>query len=141
MPIGLRHQARIAALQTLFESEFAANSPDGILARTLQDKEINGDTASFANELVCGVIQNQQVVDDTIRRFAPAFPIEQIATMDRNILRLALFEILLHNKVPPKVAINEAVELAKQFGSAKSPKFVNGVLGSVLAEQQRQREK
>ncbi|MDD5313166.1 MAG: transcription antitermination factor NusB [Dehalococcoidia bacterium] len=136
MSAGLRHQARIAALQTLFESEFAANSPNCILIRTLQEKEIKGDTASFASELVCGVIDNKQFIDDTIKRFATAFPIEQIATMDRNILRLALFEILLHNKVPPKVAINEAVELAKQFGSEKSAKFVNGVLGSVIAEKQ-----
>jgi N utilization substance protein B len=140
MSAGLRHQARIAALQTLFESEFAANSPEVILIRTLQQKEIKDDTASFANELVCGVINNKQFVDDTIRRFAPAFPIEQIAAMDRNILRLALFEILLHNKVPPKVAINEAVELAKQFGSEKSPKFVNGVLGSVITEKQQRKK-
>lgn len=141
MSIGLRHQARIAALQTLFESEFAANNPQQILDRTLLSKEIKGDTAAFTTELVNGVMVNQAFLDDTIRRFALAFPLEQVAALDRNILRLALFEILIYQKVPAKVAINEAVELAKQFGSEASPKFVNGVLGSVIAESQGQHKK
>jgi N utilization substance protein B len=132
MSSGLRHQARVAALQTLFELEFAANSLTDILARTLQEKNLSGSTAIFAKELVSGVVKNQQFIDNSIRQFATAFPIEQIAAMDRNILRLALFEILFHNKVPHKVAINEAIELAKAFGSETSPKFINGVLGSII---------
>ena len=83
--------------------------------------------------MVSGVIQNKDIIDHNIQEFAPAWPIEQIAVIDRNILRLAIFEILLNNKAPVKVAINEAVELAKTFGSDSSSKLVNGVLGSVSA--------
>lgn len=138
MSIGLRHRVRIAVLQTLFELEFAANSPDSILGRTLQEKELSSE-ADFAEKLLNGVVDNKQFLDDTIGRFAPAFPVDQLASMDRNILRLALFEILIQKLVPPKVAINEAVNLAKEFGTDTSPKFVNGVLGSVISEMQKQR--
>lgn len=140
MSSGLRHQARVAALQTLFELEFTANSPTSILARTLQKKNLRGSTATFSEELVTGVVKNQQFIDDFIRQFATAFPLEQIAPVDRNILRLALFEILLHNKVPHKVAINEAIELAKAFGSETSPKFINGVLGSVVTNKYQEKQ-
>ena len=92
---------------------------------------LSDENASFALALVRGVIQNKVEIDRNIQSFAPAWPIEQILTVDRNILRLAIFEILIDNEVPVKVAINEAVELAKKFGSENSPRFVNGVLGSV----------
>ena len=82
-------------------------------------------------KLVSGVVQHKEKIDLNIQKFAPAWPIEQISVVDRNILRLAIFEILLDNKVPVKVAINEAVELAKVFGGDNSPRFVNGVLGSI----------
>ena len=88
-------------------------------------------TAPLVRELVNGVIQNKERIDLNIKKFAPAWPIEQIPVVDRNILRLAIFEILLDNKVSVKVSINEAVELAKTFGSDNSSKFINGVLGSV----------
>ena len=136
MPMGLRRRSRIIALQTLFEAEFAANSPDQILERNLRDKEVTGETADFAGQLVHGATSNIQALDDIIKRFAPAFPVSQLASMDRSILRLALFEILIHNEVPHKVAINEALELAKEFGSETSPRFVNGVLGAVISEVQ-----
>jgi len=136
MSMGLRRRSRIIALQTLFEAEFAANSPDQILERNLRDKELTGETADFAVQLVHGVTSNIQALDDIIKRFAPAFPVSQLASMDRSILRLALFEILIHNEVPHKVAINEALELAKEFGSETSPRFVNGVLGAVISEVQ-----
>jgi N utilization substance protein B len=139
MPKGLRHRARIAALQALFELEFAANQPDSIIERTVQEKELSGEGADFAGAIVNGVIGNRQYLDDVIGNFAPAFPVTQLAPMDRNILRLALFEILVQKSTPPKVAINEAVELAKEFGADTSPKFVNGVLGSVIADIQKQR--
>ena len=141
MPIGLRHRARIAALQALFELEFAANQPDCILERTLLEKGLTGDTADFASALVNGVISNKELLDGVIGNFAPAFPVAQLAPMDRNILRLALFEILVDKSAPPKVAVNEAVELAKEFGADTSPKFINGVLGSVIADIQKQRNK
>jgi transcription antitermination protein NusB len=132
MPTGQRHLARIVALQTLFELEFAANSPDSVLERTLKTKALIGDSASFAGELVHGVLDNQDQLNDTIKRFATAFPVDQLAPMDRNILRIALYEILIDQKTPAKVAVNEAVELAKEFGADTSPKFVNGVLGAVI---------
>ncbi|MGA2366973.1 MAG: transcription antitermination factor NusB [Dehalococcoidia bacterium] len=134
MSRGLRHRARVIALQALFELEFAANSPDDILKRTVKEQEFKGEAADFSALLLHGVIDNKQLLDSTIARYAPTFPVDQLAPMDRNILRLALFEILINKKTPPKVAINEAVELAKEFGADTSPKFVNGVLGSAISE-------
>ncbi|MBN1374963.1 MAG: transcription antitermination factor NusB [Dehalococcoidia bacterium] len=134
MPTSLRHRARIVALQTLYEVEFAANSDKDILTRTLLDKGISGEVAEFAECLVYGVVTNKQLLDDTIGRFATAFPVDQLAVMDRNILRMALFEIIIEKEVPPKVAVNEAVELAKEFGANTTPKFINGVLGSVISK-------
>lgn len=134
MPTSLRHRARIVTLQTLYELEFAANSETSILERNLKEKELPREVATFAGSLVSGVIANKQLLDNTIGRFATAFPVDQLAAMDRNILRLALFEITVSKEVPPKVAINEAVELAKEFGADTSPKFINGVLGSVISE-------
>ena len=112
MPTGQRHLARIVALQTLFELEFAANSPDSVLERTLKTKALIGDGAGFAGELVYGVLDNQDQLNGTIKRFATSFPVDQLAPMDRNILRIALYEILIDQKTPAKVAVNEAVELA-----------------------------
>jgi N utilization substance protein B len=134
MPISHRHIARIATLQTLFELEFAANSPESILERTIEIKALTGEAAAFAAELVNGVLTNRQSLDDTIRRFAPAFPVDQLSSMDRNILRLALYEMLISKIAPLKVIVNEAVELAKEFGADTSPKFINGVLGSVISD-------
>jgi N utilization substance protein B len=134
MPTGLRHLARIAALQTLFELEFAANSPNSVLDRTLSRKALAGDSAGFARELVQGVLKNQKRLNDIIKRYATAFPVDQLAGTDRNILKIALYEILLDDKTPAKVAVNEAVELAKEFGSETSPRFINGVLGSVISK-------
>jgi transcription antitermination protein NusB len=134
MPISHRHIARIVTLQTLFELEFAANSPQSILERTIEIRALTGEAAAFAGELVNGVLTNKPLLDDNIRRFAPAFPVDQLSSMDRNILRLALYEILISKKAPPKVVVNEAVELAKEFGADTSPKFVNGVLGSVISD-------
>ncbi len=137
MPTGLRHLARVAALQTLFELEYAASSPDSVLERTLSIKALTGDAAGFARELVYGVLKNQESLNGTIKRYATAFPVEQLAGMDRNILKIALYEILLDDKTPAKVAVNEAVVLAKEFGSETSPKFINGVLGTVITKGQR----
>jgi N utilization substance protein B len=130
---GFRHKARIIALQTLYELDCSAHKPKEILTRLLEEKILPDETADFARSLVNGVIKNRKDIDDVIQKFAPAFPINQIATIDRNILRLAIFEILFDNRVPVKAAINEAVELAKSFGSDTSKKFVNGVLGSIVA--------
>ena len=133
-----RHLGRIVALQTLYEFEFRTELNDeaadvkGILGRNLERyEEAIGDTG-FVEVIVEGVLKEQESLDDTIRPVAPDWPIEQIARIDRAILRIGVFE-LLHKAdiVPPKVVINEAVELAKAFGSDNSSKFVNGVLGTV----------
>lgn len=137
MPATPRHRARIVALQTLYELEFAANTRNSILERNLKEKDLTANTASFAASLVSGVIANKQFLDNTISHFAKAFPVDQLASMDRNILRLSLFEILVDKSVPPKVSINEAVELAKEYGADTAPKFINGVLGSAVSELQK----
>ena len=126
-----RRKARALALQMLYEIDTVGHKVEEVVTRLLAEAGLPEENATFTRELVNGVIQNKKDIDRHIRNFAPAWPIEQISAIDRNILRLAIFEVLLDNKVPVKVAINEAVELAKTFGSESSSKFVNGVLGSV----------
>jgi len=128
---GARRKARGLALQALYEIDSVGHEITGVLTHLLAGEGLSVENDAFVHELVNGVIQNKEKIDLNIQNFAPAWPVEQIPVVDRNILRLAIFEILLNNKVPVKVAINEAVELAKTFGSDNSPKFVNGVLGSV----------
>jgi len=130
---GTRRKARKLALQALYEVDSAGHEPEEVVNHLLAEEGLPEESASFVRELVSGVIQNSEKIDKNIQSFAPAWPIEQIPMVDRNILRLAIFEILIDNKVPVKVAINEAVEIAKAFGSDNSSKFVNGVLGSVSA--------
>ena len=131
---GLRRKSRIAALQTLYEIDLSHHNPDAILKRLVQDKHLPQETAVFAQELITGTLNNKQAIDEVIEKYASTFPIEQIAPIDKNILRLAIFEILFDNNVPVKAAINEAIELAKSFGSNTSAKFINGVLGSIVTE-------
>ena len=132
---GLRRKARVAALQVLYEFDCTKHTPEEILTRLTTETTIPQEGLSFSKELVRGVIQNKSELDDLIREFAPSFPIAQMSIIDRNILRLAIFETLFtNNKTPTKVAINEAVELAKSFGSDSSPRLINGVLGSVANE-------
>ena len=134
-----RHLGRIVALQSLYEYEFRTQAEDAsvdideILGRNLERYSEEIDDTSFVKDLVAGVIERQGDLDDKIRPLAPEWPIEQIARIDRNILRLGLYELLYRaEQVPPKVAINEAVELAKAFGSDNSSKFINGVLGTAF---------
>ena len=131
---GTRRKARIAAFQALYEFDSVGHDPEEAVNRLAAERTLLQEAVSFAVELVNGVMKNRESIDDIIRKFAPAWPLGQIAIVDRNILRLAIFEISFDNKVPVKVAINEAVELAKTFGSDNSPKFVNGVLGSVCSQ-------
>jgi len=130
---GERRKARALALQALYEIDSVGHEMEAVVSRLLAKGELSEENAAFIRDLVSGVIQNREQIDCNIQSFAPAWPVEQIPVVDRNILRLAIFEILLDNKVPVKVAINEAVELAKMFGGDNSAKFVNGVLGSVSA--------
>ena len=128
-----RRRARVIALQALYEFDCVGHAPGSSVSRLVQEKHLSEDVSLFAHELVAGVLENEGELDTTIKRFAPNFPVDQLSVIDKNILRLAIFEILITNKVPMKAAINEAVELAKTFGSRNSPRFVNGVLGSVSA--------
>lgn len=128
---GARHKAREVALQVLYEIDAVRHNPEEALKQIISGIEVSPEIAGFALELVNGTIKNLEQLDQNIKDFAPAWPIDQISIIDRNILRLAIFEILHDNKIPVKVAINEAVELAKTFGSNNSSRFVNGVLGSV----------
>jgi len=130
---GSRRRARALALQVLYEIDSVGHKAEEVLGRLLNEQPLSEENNSFVRELVSGVIQNRENIDLSIIKFAPAWPLEQIPLIDRNILRLAIFEILLDNRVPIKVAINEAVELAKNFGGDSSARFVNGVLGSVSA--------
>ncbi len=133
-----RHLGRIVALQTLYEQDFRHECQDesfdlqqvmarniGRYAETIDDKE-------FIENLVNGVDSKKAELDDVIRPVAPEWPIEQVARIDRTVLRIGVWELLFNAQVPPKVAINEAVELAKSFGGDNSSKFINGVLGTVL---------
>ena len=134
-----RHLGRIVALQSLYEYEFRTQSEDKaaesdeIVARNLARYEEMIDDKEFINNLVDGVLAHQDELDGKIQPIAPDWPIDQIARIDRTILRIGLFELLyLQEIVPAKVAINEAVELAKAFGSDNSSKFINGVLGTAF---------
>jgi N utilization substance protein B len=129
---GLRREARIAALQVLYELDCSGHNVAEVVARALEDKDLPVQYADFCRGLVDGVIQKKKDIDDIIRRFAPLFPLEQIAVIDRNILRLAIYEIQ-YSQVPMKAVVNEAIELSKSYAGDSSPKFVNGVLGSVIA--------
>jgi N utilization substance protein B len=134
---GLRRKARIVALQALYEIDCSGHKPVDVLTNILHEEALPDEAVDFAQGLITGVLNSQEFIDGEIRRFAPLFPIEQIAIIDRNIIRLAVYEILYDTSVPLKAAVNEAVELSKRFGNDTSPKFVNGVLGSVIAERQK----
>jgi N utilization substance protein B len=133
-----RHLGRIVALQTLYEQDFRREADDKsfdlgeVLKRNIARYESTVDDVFFIEELVRGVTKYEQELDDTLRPLAPEWPIEQIARMDRVVLRMGLYELTYEQDVPPKVVINEAVELAKAFGGDNSSKFVNGVLGTAL---------
>jgi N utilization substance protein B len=128
-----RRKARAIALQALYEADSVGHEVEAVISRFLAEAGLSEENSAFVRELVSKVVRNKGEIDYNIQNFAPAWPIEQMPVVDRNILRLAIFEVLFDNKVSVKVAINEAVELAKKFGGDNSPKFVNGVLGSISA--------
>ena len=131
---GVRRKARIAALQVLYELDCTKHKAEEALAHLTAEEKLPQEALSFVEKLVGGVLKNKSELDALIKKFAPAFPPEHMANVDRNILRLAIFEILFNEMTPFKVAINEAVELAKGFGSASSPRLINGVLGAITTE-------
>ena len=131
-----RHQARIVALQALYEIDCIHHAPAVVLEQRIAANRLPEDVASFSGHLVHGVLRHQSVLDIFIHRYAPEWPMEQMAYIDRNILRMAIFEFAIDGQTPVKVAINEAVELAKAFGSDSAPRFINGVLGTLVEHKQ-----
>ena len=134
-----RHLGRIVVLQTLYEYEFRSQSEDenvdlaDIIARNMERYEDTIGDKQFVQDLLNGIVERQVELDTKLQPMAPEWPISQISRIDRNVLRMGLFELLyMQETVPPKVAINEAVELAKAFGSDNSSKFINGVLGTAF---------
>jgi N utilization substance protein B len=129
--VNARRKSRIAVLQALYEADVSGHDPLAALDRLAGEEGLTEAQAQFARDLLEGVIEKRAAIDDVIRQAAPQWPVDQISAIDRNILRLAIREILMNNGAPIRAAINEAVELAKLYGSDNSAKFVNGVLGSV----------
>lgn len=129
-----RHLGRSIALQSLFEWDFRGN-PSGalpaIIDHSIKEFAAGLEETEFTISLVNGVVDHLKEIDETISRYATSWPIEQITIIDRNVLRIGVLELKISKDVPPKVAINEAIELAKSFGGASSGRFVNGVLGSM----------
>ncbi|MBI3970289.1 MAG: transcription antitermination factor NusB [Chloroflexi bacterium] len=129
--VGERRRARAVAMQVLFELDATNHDPATVLARRLEDDATPPGAAAYARTLVEGVREYQPEIDAQIAKHAPAWPLEQMSRVDKALLRIAIFELLYLPDVPPKVAINEAVELAKIFGHESSARFVNGVLGTI----------
>jgi len=127
-----RRETRIAALQVLCEIDSVEHDPSEVIERRVIEGSFSRTSEDFLRSLFNGVIKKREEIDKMISEFAPSWPMGQMATVDRNLLRMAIYEMVMSDEIPPKVAINEAVELAKVFGSDSSSKFVNGVLGSVM---------
>lgn len=132
-----RHLARALAMQSLYEWDFYGGEKPAkdIIDRNLIEFAQNFDEKDFAISIVNGVIDNRETIDTTITKFAPEWPLAKITTVDRNVLRIGTYELLFNFDIPSKVAINEAIELAKTFGGESSGKFVNGVLGAIYRDQ------
>ena len=130
----VRRSARALALQALYEVDVALHGAEESLKWLKEEHPLPASALGYALQITKGVVENRSAVDELIRKYAPAWPVNQLSVIDRNILRLALYEIRFNEDTPNKVAINEAVELAKAYGSESSPRFINGVLGSVMDE-------
>ena len=128
-----RTRARSLALQALYEIDISNHFPTEVLNNRLEEASLSEDLSEFTRQIVFGVLPLTHDLDHLIAKYAPEWPLDQIAAIDRNIMRIAFWEFAVQRETPIKVAINEAVELAKQFGSESAPRFINGVLGA-LAE-------
>jgi len=135
-----RTKARSVALQALYELDLTDHRIGDVLEARFGQVELTEDLQDFASEIVRGVVPIRQLLDEHIAEHAPEWPIDQISILDRNLPRIALWEFAVQAKTPLKVAINEAVELAKRFGSDSTPRFVNGVLGSLAAQENELRQ-
>lgn len=130
-----RRKARSLALQALYEIDSVSHPPERVLAERLEESDLGAEMAAFAREMVLGVLSATTDLDQQIARHAPEWPLDQMAVIDRNILRMAIWEFAVDCITPIKVAINEAVELAKLYGSDSAPRFINGVLGALAARE------
>ena len=130
-----RTRARSLALQVLYEVDVANHPPGEILKLRLEESPLSDDLAEFARQIIFGILPLTNTLDQLIAKYAPEWPLDQIAAIDRNVLRMALWEFAVYRETPLKVAINEAVELAKLYGSDSAPRFVNGVLGALADHQ------
>lgn len=128
-----RHLLRTVAMQALFEWDFNNQSGDiqKITEHAISEFAVGAEETEFTSQLVQGVISNIEELDKVITQTAPEWPIQQITVVDRNVLRVGIYELMFSKEVPPKVVINEAVEMGKVFGGESSGKFVNGVLGTL----------
>ncbi len=133
-----RHLSRSIAMQSLYEWDFFEKKPnlEKIVEKNIKEFGPGLEDEGFIWQLIAGIVENLKEIDQIIEKAAPQWPLEQISIVDRNILRLGIYELLFGDKaaVPPKVAINESIELAKSFGGENSGKFINGVLGTVYKE-------
>jgi N utilization substance protein B len=130
-----RTKARALALQALYEIDVANHPPAEVFRERLEETPLTAELSEFAGRIIFGILPLKADLDQTIAKYAPDWPFDQIAAIDRNILRMACWEIAVYQDTPIKVAINEAVEIAKHYGSDSASRFINGVLGS-LAEHQ-----
>jgi len=130
--VKARRRARNVALQALFEIDAVGHDPETTLTNRFEDSPLGEELERFARSLVWGVLNSKDDIDDIIRTHASAWPVHEIAIIDRNVLRIGIHELLHQTDTPPRVVINEAVELSKRFGSESTRRFVNGVLGSAL---------
>lgn len=131
-----RRRARRVTLETLYEYDIVSHDPAEVLEQRLEASPMERAGVEFAQQLIHGVIAYQEQMDTLIARFAPEWPLDQMAVIDRNVLRIAIYEFLVTDETPVKVAINEAVELAKVYGSDSAPRFINGVLGTLADHQE-----
>lgn len=130
-----RTRARALALQVLYEVDLTNHPPAEVFRARLEETPLAPELSEFARQIIFGVMPLAPVLDASIAQYAPEWPFDQIAAIDRNILRMACWEFAVSHDTPVKVAINEAVELAKLYGSDSAPRFVNGVLGSLADHQ------
>lgn len=129
-----RYLSRTLAVQTLYEWDFRSQNKEtvpGIIQYNFQEFAPDFEDEGFAHQLIEGVLQNKETIDRYIVQYAPEWPLEQITIIDRTILRLGIYEMMFDQQIPARVAINEAIELAKAYGGVSSSKFINGVLGSI----------
>jgi len=126
-----RTKARSIALQALYEIDLTGHTPAIVLGQRLDEMPLDQELVEFCRQIIDGVVALAPQLDNFISQHAPEWPLDQVAIVDRNILRIALWELAVQGTTPIKVAINEAIELAKLYGSDSTPRFVNGVLGSL----------